>query len=338
MIDFAKWDDFKSKMILLGLALILTTISQGEPANAQERLRVAWAGGASNATVWIVQEKGLMKKQGVNAEFVSVNASPMALQAMIAGEVDVIVTSVTTLVNSRLTGADVVMIASIVPTFPAHIVTQKNVTDIKQLKGKIGGVGRAGTTTEIGMRLGLSRLGIDPNSDVKLVPVGATADALAALSKGIVQFSILVEPFVREAEKLGFKSLVDIGSLNIPFHWNGVLTREPTIRSKGSLMGKFARALVEAIHVFKTDKDSTLKIISKFTRITNPDSLERTHQAFARLLPETPSPSPEGVKTYLDYMAASRPEAAKINPKEFVDLSFVQEVQASGFIRQLYGR
>jgi len=254
------------------------------------------------------------------------------------GEVDVIVTSVTTLVNSRLTGADVVMIVSIVPTFPAHIITQKSVSDIKQLKGKTGGVGRAGTTTEIGMRLGLSRLGIDPNTDVKLVPVGATADALAALSKGLVQFSILVEPFVREAEKLGFKSLVDIGSLNIPFHWNGVLTRETTIRSKGSLMAKFARALVEAIHIFKTDKEATLKIISKFTRITNPDSLERTHQAFARLLPETPSPSPEGVKTYLDYLATSRPEAAKANPKEFVDLSFVQEVQASGFIRQLYGR
>ena len=327
-----------STIFILALALTFGAMAPVVCANAQERLRVAWAGGASNAAVWIVQEKGLMKKQGVNAEFISVNASPMALQAMIAGEVDVIVTSVTTLVNARLTGADVVMIVSIVPTFPAHIVTAKSVTDIKQLKGKTGGVGRAGTTTEIGMRLGLSRLGIDPNSDVKLVPVGATADALAALSKGLVQFSILVEPFVREAEKLGFKSLVDIGSLNIPFHWNGVLTREATIRSKGPLMAKFTRALVEAIHIFKTDKDATLKIISKFTRITNPDSLERTHQAFARLLPETPSPSPEGVKTYIDYLTANRPEAAKVNPKEFVDLSFIQEVQASGFIRQLYGR
>jgi len=232
----------------------------------------------------------------------------------------------------------VVMIASIVPTFPAHIVTPKNVSDIKQLKGKTGGVGRAGTTTEIGMRLGLTRSGIDPSTDVKLVPVGATADALAALSKGVVQFSILVEPFVREAEKLGFKSLVDISALNIPFHWNAALTREATIRLKAPLMTKFVRALAEAIHMFKTDKDSTMKIISKFTRITNPDSLERTHQAFAKLLPETPSPSPEGVKTYLDYLAATRPEAAKVNPKEFVDLSFVHEVQASGFIRQMYSK
>ena len=174
-----------------------------------------------------------MKKQGVNAEIISVNASPMALQAMLAGELDVIVTSVTTLVNARLTGADVMMILAIVPTFPAHIVAQKAVTDVKQLKGKVGGVGRPGTTTEIGMRLALTRLGIDPNLDVKLLPVGSTADALASLSKGVVQFVILVEPFVREAEKFGYRSLVDIGSLNIPFHWNGVLTREVYDSLKG---------------------------------------------------------------------------------------------------------
>lgn len=329
--------DKQARLILACCLILAGTLWTGTP-QAQERLRLAWAGGASNAVVWIVHDKGLMKKQGVNAEFISVNASPMALQAMLAGELDIIVTSVTTLVNSRLTGADVKMIAALVPTFPAHIVTTKNLTDIKQLKGKTGGVGRAGTTTEIGMRLGLARLGIDPNSDVKLLPVGSTADALAALSKGVVQFAILVEPFVREAEKLGFKSLVDIGALNLPFHWNGVLTREATIRSRAPLLGKLSRALVEAIHSFRTDRASTVKSISKFTRITDADSLDRTYQAFSKILPETPLPAPEGVKSYLDFLAPTRPEAAKANASEFVDLSFVQEVQASGLIKQLYGR
>jgi len=307
-------------------------------AKAEDRLRIAWAGGASSTPICILQEKGLLKKQGVEAEIIRVSASTMALQAMIAGELDIIVASVATLVTARLAGADVVMILAMVPTFPAHIVVPKAVTDVRQLKGKTGGVGRPGTTTEIGMRLALSRLGLDPNIDVKLVPVGSTADALAALSKGIVQFGILVEPYVREAEKFGYKSLIDIGSLNIPFHWNVVLTRETTIRSKRPLIAKFVRAMFEAIHFYKKDKDSTIKIISKYTRTTDLDSLERTYQAYINLLPEVPLPAPEGVKTFLDYMATSRPDAAKANPKDFVDLSFVQEVQASGFNRQLYGK
>jgi ABC-type nitrate/sulfonate/bicarbonate transport system substrate-binding protein len=328
----------KRKIWILVFAVVLFGSPYVRVVSAQEKLRIAWAGGSSSAPIWIVQEKGLLKKQGVHAEIIRVSASTMALQAMLAGELDIIGTSVTTLVTSRLAGADVVMILAIVPTFPAHLVAHKAVTEVKQLKGKAGGVGRPGTTTEIGMRLALSRLGLDPNGDVKLVPVGSTADALAALSKGIVQFGILVEPFVREAEKLGYKSLVDIGSLNIPFHWNGVLTRETFIRSKGLLISKFVRAMTEAIHIYKHDKDTTTKIISNYTRITDPESLDRTYQAYIKLLPEVPLPGPEGVKTFLDYMAPSRPDAATVNPKDLVDMSFVQEAQTSGFIRQLYGR
>jgi hypothetical protein len=95
---------------------------------------------------------------------------------------------------------------------------------------------------------------------------------------------------------------------------------------------------VEAIHIYKTDKESTLKIIGKYTQITDPESLERTYQAYTKILPEVPLPMPEGVKTFLDYLAPTRPEAAKADPGSFVDLSFVQEAQASGFIKQLYGR
>jgi hypothetical protein len=161
--------------------------------------------------------------------------------------------------------------------------------------------------------------------------VGATADALAALSKGLVQFVILVEPFVREAEKLGCKSPVDV---SLAEH-SVSLERRAYAGSNCSIQGAVDRQVRprprRSHPCLQTDKESTLKIISKFTRITNADSLVRTHQAFAKILPENPSPSQEGVKTYLDYLAATRPEAAKANPKEFVDLSFSQELKASGY-------
>ena len=73
---------------------------------------------------------------------------------------------------------------------------------------------------------------------------------------------------------------------------------------------------MEAIHSYKRDKESTLKIISKYTQITDPDSLDRTYQAYIKILPEVPLPAPEGVKTFLDYMPT--PEAAKADPNEFV--------------------
>ena len=93
-------------------------------AFGQERVRIGWAGASpANSPIWVVQEKGFLKKQGLNPEIISITASPTALQALLAGELDVIVTSVTTLVSSRLAGADTVMILGMVPTFVDHIIT-----------------------------------------------------------------------------------------------------------------------------------------------------------------------------------------------------------------------
>jgi len=308
-------------------------------APAQERVRIAWAGASpANSPIWVVQDKGLLKKQGLDAEVISITASPIALQALLAGELDVIVTSVTTLVNSRLAGADIVMILGIVPTFVDHIITLPSINGVGQLKGKTGGVNRLGSTSDLGLRLALRRLGVDPEKDTKIISAGGNPERFAALAKGVVQFTIMPEPFVREAEKLGFRDLLDIGSLKIPFWWNAVLTRESIIKTKRPVVAKFSKAMVEALHFLKTEKEGSKAIFSKNLRLTDPEGLERAYRAYSTVFPEAPYPTPEGVKTMLDDLAPRNPKAAAADPKTFVDMSFVQELESSGFIKQLYKR
>ena len=288
--------------------------------------------------MWVVQEKGLLRKLGVDAEIIGINASPIAMQALLAGDLDVIVTSVTTLVGARLAGADTIMIQTLVPTFVDHIVSLSSITDVQQLKGKTGGVNRIGSTSDMGLRLGLRRLGIHPEKDTKIITAGGNPERLAALSRGLVQFTIMPEPWVREAEKLGFRDLLDTGSLNIPFHWNAVLTRETVIKSRRSMLAKVVRANVEAIHFIKTDREGTKAIFSKYLKLKDPEGLERAARAYASIFPEVPTPSPEGVKTLLDDIAPQNPKAKGADPRQFVDLSFVQELESSGFIKRLYGK
>jgi ABC-type nitrate/sulfonate/bicarbonate transport system substrate-binding protein len=257
---------------------------------------------------------------------------------MLAGEVDVIVTSVTTLVNSRLAGADTVMILGMVPTFVDHIITLPSITRVEELKGKTGGVNRIGSTSDLGLRLALRRLGIDPEKDARIITAGGNPERFAALSKGVVQFTIMPEPFVREAEKLGFRDFLDIGSLKIPFWWNGVLTREAIIKAKRPVVAKFARAMTEALHFLKTEKEASKAIFSKNLRLTDPEGLERAYRAYSGVFPQAPYPTADGVKTLLDDMAPRNPKAAAADPKTFVDMSFVQELEAAGFIKQLYKR
>ena len=305
-------------------------------ASGQDKLRIAYAGGGSTAPVWIIQERGLLKKYNISAEIVQINASPAALQAMVAGDVDLNVTGVTNLVSARLAGIDVVMLMAVMPTFPNQVVAQKSINSMAELRGKTGGINRFGASTDLGLRLVLRRFGLDPEKDVKLISVGGTAQAVAAMSKGLIQFGISTEPFVREAEKVGFKTLVDIGELKIPFHWAGVLSREATIKSRRPVFARFVRAMTEAIHIYKSEKEWTKSVIGKYLRTNDAENLERTYNSFSPMFPEVPYPTPEGVKTLLDDLAGKSPKAGEANPKEFVDGSFVDEMERSGFIKQLY--
>ena len=326
-------------MFTVFLAVFSSLLLFGQPiiAGAQERVRVGWAAmTASHTPLWVAQEKGFLTKQGLVAESIFFGAGPPAMQALVAGDLDIVITSAPNVVNPRLGGADVVMILSIIPTFIDHIISDPSVTTPEQLKGKTGSVNRFGSISEMGLRLSLKRIGIDPEKDVRIVPAGGNPERLASISKGLSQFTIMNEPFIKEAERMGFRDLVNMATLKIPLHGNGVVTREAFIKAKRPMISRFARSITEAIHYIKTNKEGTKAVIGKYTRLADPDGLERTYRNYTAVLLETPYADPAGIKTLLDDMAPKNPKAAAADPKSFVDASFVQEMESTGFIKQVY--
>ncbi|HEY7323078.1 MAG TPA: ABC transporter substrate-binding protein [Candidatus Binatia bacterium] len=326
--------------IFLTVFMVLTAnLVAIDKASAQDRARVGWAAmTASHTPLWVAQEKGFFVRQGLSIEPIFFGAGPPAMQALVAGDLDIVVTSAPNVVNPRLGGADTVMVLSIIPTFIDHIISAPNITSPEQLRGHVGSVNRFGSISEMGLRLSLKRLGIDPEKDVRIVPAGGNPERLAAISKGIAQFTIMNEPFIKEAERLGFRDLVNMATLKIPLHGNGIVTREAIIKTKRPVVAKFARGVTEAIHYIKTDKEGTKAIIGKYTKFTDPEGLERTYKNYTSVLLDVPYPDPAGIKTLLDDMAAKNPKAAAADPKTFVDSTFVQEMESSGFIKQLTKR
>jgi NitT/TauT family transport system substrate-binding protein len=322
---------------LLTVALGTAFLSAAGYAAAQERLRLAWAGfSPTNSPIWVIEDRKLLQKQGVTPEIIAISASPTVLQALLAEEIDAASISVTTLTSSRLGGADTVMIVGVVPTFVDHIVSLSSITKVEQLKGKTAGVNRLGSTSDLGLRLALRKLGVDPEKDVKILPVGGNPERFAALSKGLTQFTIMPEPFLTQAERLGFRDLYHVANLKIPFWWNGILSREGIVKTKRPLLQKLTRAMVEAIHIIKTEKEYAKSLFKKNLGVSDPEGLERAYKDYSAIFPEVPYPTPDGVKTMLDDLAIKNPKAAGADPKAFVDLSFVKELEASGFIKQLY--
>ena len=327
------------KTTLATLVILITAVAHSPQVAAQERLRLAWAGfSPTNSPIWVMEDRKLLQKQGITPEIIAINASPTVLQALLADEIDVASVSVTTLTSSRLQGADTVLILGVVPTFVDHIISINSVTKVEQLKGKFGGVNRLGSTSDLGLRLALRKLGVDPEKDVKILPVGGNPERFASLSKGLIQFTIMPEPFLTQAEKLGFRNLYNVTDLKIPFWWNGILSREAIVKAKRPLLLKLTRAMIEAIHIIKTEKEYAKSLFKKNLGVADPEGLERAYKDYSAVFPEVPYPTPDGVKTMLDDLALKNPKAASADAKTFVDMSLVAELEKSGFIKQLYRR
>ena len=309
------------------------------PAVAQEKMRMAWAGSTpSNTAIWVADQKGFFKKNGLSAEVIAISASTIVIQALLTGEVDFIIAPSATLVTSRLAGADTIMLSTNLPWFIDHIVSTADITSVEQLRGKTGGVNRLGTTSDMTLRLALRRLGVDPERDTKIIATGENPQRLAALARNLTQFTLLGEPLVREAEKMGFRDLFDIGTLKIQYHVNAVVTREKTVKERRPLVQKVVRAFSEALHYIKTNKEETKALIGKNLKTQDAEGLERAYTAYNAAFPEIPYPNPEGVKTLLDDIAPRDKKVAGADPKSFVDPSVVQELENAGFYKQLYKR
>jgi NitT/TauT family transport system substrate-binding protein len=291
-------------------------------------------GGSS--IIWVGKEARLFEKNGLDVEPVLIPSSVRTLQAILAGESLIAESAGPAFTSARIAGADVVAIAGSVNILTYYFVTLPGFKRAEDLKGKIGANQSPGTIADFALRISLRKLGLDPAKDVSLRSIGVLYDRIAAMQKGIVQFTVLTEAEKPIVDKLGYPVLLDLISLRIPFPQRGIYTTGKLIKEQPDTVRRYIRAYVEAIHYFKTRKEETMRIMKKYSRVEDRDVLEHTQSWFTQNMPDAPYPPLEGYQTVVQEMATTNPKAAGVNVKDSVDIRFVKELEDSGFISGLY--
>ena len=319
--------------LLFGFALAFLPLG----LDAADRIYSAYfspAPGAS-AVIWVAKEARLFDKHGLDVAPVLIPSSVRTLQAILAGESTIAESAGPAVVSARLAGGDVVAIAGSVNILTYYFVTLPTIKRAEDLKGKIGANQSPGTIADFALRVSLRKLGLDPAKDVSLRSIGVLYDRIAAMQKGIVQFTVVTEAEKPVVDKLGFPVLLDLISLKIPFPQRGIYTTGKTIKEQPDLVRRYVRAYVEAIHYFKTRKEETIQIMRKYSRVEDRGVLEHTQSWFTQNMPEYPYPPLEGYQVVLQEMASTQPKAAGLNVKELVDARFVKELEDSAFVANL---
>jgi NitT/TauT family transport system substrate-binding protein len=321
--------------LIFGFAQLLVFSAQ---LTAAERIHTAYfspAPGAS-AIIWVAKEARLFDKHGLDVAPVLIPSSVRVLQAILAGESPIAESAGPAVVSARLAGGDVVALVGSVNILTYYFVTVPAIKRPEELKGKIGANQSPGTIADFALRVSLRKLGLDSTKDVSLRSIGVLYDRIAAMQKGIVQFTVVTEAEKPIVDKLGYPILLDLISLRIPFPQRGIYTTGKTIKEQPETVRRYVRAYVEAIHYFKTRKEETMQIMGKYSRVEDRNVLEHAWSWFTQNMPEYPYPPVEGYQGILQEMASTQPKAAALNAKELVDARFVKELEDAGFVANLH--
>src|SRR6266536_3146957 len=321
----------------LFLAFIIMVFCGGlGKLNAQERLNFAYISpsAGSSSVLWVAKDAGIFKKHELDVNVVYIEGTPKALMSLFAGELQVVAGTGPAVVQAKMRGADVTMIMGFEVFLPYYLIATPDVKRVEDLKGKTGANHSAATSADFAMRLGLRNIGFDPDRDVNLRVVGATNLRMIMMQQGQAQFSVFSTTEREEAEKMGFKVLVDLAGKRIPYAHSGVITSQKMLREKRDAMMRFGRASVEAIHYFKNNKSQTIAILKKYAK-SDLTTLDSAHAYLKNAIPDMPYPTLEGMKTILAEMARTRPEVLKHDAGTMVDRSIVKAIEDEGFLQKL---
>jgi ABC-type nitrate/sulfonate/bicarbonate transport system substrate-binding protein len=319
---------------LVAITLIALTTTQAPGADKINTSYISTTPGSS-AVLWVAKEARIFEKHGIDATVIFISGSVRGIQSILAGEIAIGEGGGPGLASARLAGGDVVAIAGNVNVLPYYLVSQPSIKKHEDLRGKIGGTHIAGTTAEFALKVGLKKIGLDPLKDVNLRVIGGAIERMVALQKGIVNFTVVTQAGKAMAERLGYPTVVDMVTLQIPFPQNGIYTSTKLARENPEFVRRYLRSYVEAIHFYKTHKEDTIKIMRKFSRLEDPKILEEAWDWHAKFMPDAPYPPAEGYQLVLQDMAEKNPKAAQANVKDYIDTRFIKELEDSGFIKGL---
>ncbi len=284
---------------------------------------------------WIAKEKDLYGRHGIDAELIYITGGSRAIQALIAGNVQVAGVG-TGSIEANIQGGGTLYLASFVNHFIFSLYGDPSINNPGELKGSKIGVTRFGTATEYAAKLALRRYGLEPNKDVTIIQTGGVPDTVAAIKSGGVKAGIVSPPMTERARRLGLKEIINITALKLPFIQAGTVVTESYARDNKESIKKLLRALVEAIAIIKTDKPFAKAVIGRYTGLTDDGLLEETYSAFSNEFPRTPYTSVEALRNMVGIIGEIQKRNIPGSAERFADNSFLREIEQEGFVNKLY--
>lgn len=322
----------------LCLLVILISCARAASGLAAEKLVFGWSAIAgSQAVPWIIKDAGLFEKHGLDATLIYLDGGSRAIQVLVSGEVPIVQGGGNAPVAARLRGGDVKIISGLVNVLAYSLVVNPEIKKPEDLRGKKLAISRFGSNSDYATRKILVKWGLTPDKDVAIIQIpGGQPTRLASVQNKQVAGLVAQPPVTVLARKARLNILAEPADFGAAYTNTPIVSTGAFLRERREVVRQFSRALVEGIYVYKTDKEFAKRVIAKYMRVTDSEAIEDSYQFFAPLIPSKPYPPLDGIKEVLTELGEKDPKARAAKPEEFADMSFIKELDESGFIDGLY--
>src|SRR6266508_1039377 len=320
------------------LFAVLLSLIVGSPTSAADRLRIAYSSiSGAYVGIWMAHDAGLFAKEGLDDQIIFIPSATQLAQVTVAGDVDIASLGGGPMIAAVLSGADLKIIGNNVNKMIFSIHTKPEVKSVEELRGKRIGVTRFGSSSDVSARYALRKFNLDPNKDVILLQLGQMSSIFGALKSGAIEGGLVSPPTQFLSEKIGFKELVSITDMDFAYPNPAMAVPGDLIRKKPDLIDRFMRAYVRGMHRARNDRDFTIKTLAKYTTVPDPALLGRTYDFYVgKVVERAPYVNMQGIQNAIDDLARTLPAAKNAKPEQFVDSRFLDRLEKSSLLRELY--
>jgi ABC-type nitrate/sulfonate/bicarbonate transport system substrate-binding protein len=304
---------------------------------AADKVRIAVVSPSPNVSVpWVGKDAGIFAKHGIDAEAILLTGSPRLVQSLIAGDVDYAVVGASATMRARMRGADVTILAATTNSSSQKIIIGKNsgIRRLEDLKGRVIGVSQFGSEADGFARAVLGKTGLRPEKDVTILQLGGHPQVAAALIAGKIEAGVLGGLAFMTAQKSGAVVLTSALDLKMISLGAVLAATGGYIQRNRDKVTRFVRAFVESIDYFKANREGTVPIIQKYMGGISAENARFLYDDTVGLFEELPVPAEKGLQEAL--ARESDPKAKSFKPADFIDLSFLKEIDKSGLVEKLY--
>ncbi len=325
----------RRSFIVLGLAAALVvacTPAAAPPPKTLDKLTVSFSNiTPSVLSLWVAKDAGIFEKNGLDVDLQNIAGGQVLMSAIVAGQTPIGTLGGSEALSAASGGADISVIAVLVPYSPWAFYVPPSITNAEQLKGKKVAIVTVGGSADVATRVGLPMIGLDPDKDVTIVPTGSTPNLNAALLNGAVDGAATHPPDTTTMEAKGFHALFDLAKAHVESADTAVVVQKTFLNQNHDLVQRYVDSIVQGIAREKSDKAFAVSTLKKYMKLDDDAAASAAYDYYSVGIRQAlPYPAPQQFKLAVDELGKKNPAIAQFDLAKLIDRSFVQSAADRG--------